>query len=247
MRDRDQDRDQERDRDEARGEEHAVDEMDDLKEMDQLDLTPEERMAFQRLPREAQPSRVLEERIVTSLREEGILDGRAASEGGATPAARRQRSGSGIHIRPWTLAGALAASLVLFASGVLLGHALGARSTTEAFIAVREQDATQLALRIQEAGSAYVSALAALGNLRPAGWSGENRDSLAAAGSPSSMAGLGLEQGTEVAMGTLYGAAFELARLDPGNADVLRILQILEDRRARETGTQDEARNVIWF
>ena len=53
-------------------------------EMDEFELTPEEKMAFQRLPKEAEPSQLLEERVVRSLREEGILgsgSGLGAAEG----------------------------------------------------------------------------------------------------------------------------------------------------------------------
>ena len=41
--------------------------------MDERRLTPEEKMAFQRLPREAEASRILEERVVQALKEEGLL------------------------------------------------------------------------------------------------------------------------------------------------------------------------------
>lgn len=195
------------------------------------DLTPEERMAFRELPREAEPSGLLEERIVRVLRGEGVLE----------PAEARRPGGRRSGIPTWMLVGSVAASLILFASGVLLGHQIGKQSTAEAFMALRAPDASHLALRIQEAGSAYVAALAALGDLRPA----EEPRQLTP--SEPSHAGVVLEQGREAALGTLYGAAFELARLDPGDADVLRVLQILEDRRARQAGLSYELRNVIWF
>lgn len=262
--------------------------------MGEVDLTPEERMAFERLPRASEPSRMLEERIVKSLREEGLLARSTSSGAGCGSAVQvgdggRERGksrGGGVAtggwarsagIPPWALAASVAASLVLFGCGVLLGHTVGARSTAETFLAVREQDANQLALRIQEAGSAYVAALAALSELRPAGGLGsggargiggagdtsQDRSGQAGQGEltgrggeqvrgPASNAGLaqvglGLAQGREVAMGTLYGAAYELARLDPGNTDVLQILQILEDRRARAAGHEGGGRDVIWF
>jgi hypothetical protein len=203
--------------------------------MDDEGLTPEERMAFQKLPREAEPSRILEERIVASLRREGILGGRARAV-----EAPRFTGGRGWY-RPWMAAASVAASLLLFTSGILLGQWMGARSTTQAFIQVREQDAAQVALRIQEAGSAYVAALAALGQIEAAGeGSGDSE-----VGPPGVRSGV--DQGREVAMGALYAAANELARMSPGDADVLRVLQILEDRRAREEGRADEARNVVWF
>ena len=204
--------------------------------MDEYDLTPEEKMAFQRLPREAEPSRILEERIVRSLREEGIL-GRGRAHGsahGALSAPQRW-------YRPWMAAASIAASLVLFASGVVMGQWMGSQSTAQAFIQVREQDAAQLALSIQEAGSAYVSALAALGELRGAGIDARGP------GDGATQAEVDFRQGREVALGALYGAAYELARLNPEDADVLRVLQILEERRAREDGRVGDERNVVWF
>jgi hypothetical protein len=192
------------------------------------ELTPEERMAFRSLPREADASELLEERVVHALRAEGILRPR----GSAYPPPR--------WLRPWVIAGSMAASLALFAGGMALGQWLGTRSTSEVFLAVREQDASQLALQIQEAGSAYVAALAALGELRGpgVGQSGER---------PLTPQASDFEQGQEVALRALYGAAYELARLTPEDADVLRVLQILEARRNREEGLVNDARNVVWF
>ena len=192
----------------------------------EFELTPEEKMAFEKLPREAEASDLLEERVVRSLREEGILG---------------KRGRQGLWFRPWMAVAAVAASLALFTSGIFLGQTLGTRSTAQAFLAVREQDAAQLAMTIQEAGSQYVSALAALGELRGSD-SGQGRED---GRSPFSLAEL--QQGREVALGALYGAAYELARMSPEDMDVLRVLQILEDRKAREEGYGPDARNTVWF
>jgi len=221
--------------------------------MNENELTPEERMAFERLPRESEPSRILEERVVSALREEGILrEGAEGSEavdtGGPGRDGRgdrvlkdgRSRSG-GLWVRPWMAVAAMAASLALFTSGIFLGQWMGTRTTAQAFLAVREQDATQLAMTIQAAGSQYVSALAALGQLRVSGPGEDAREG----GSPLTAADL--EQGREVAMGTLYGAAYELARMSPDDADVLRVLQILDERRDREEGYAGSSRNLVWF
>jgi len=207
---------------------------------DENELTPEERMAFQRLPRAAKPSDLLEERVVRSLKEEGILgvnEGEAWSVGRGSGVPVRTR----VWFRPWMAGAAVAASLVLFASGIFLGQWLGARSTTSAFLAVREQDAAQLAMTIQEAGSAYVSALAALSQMHAEG---------SGAGGPGGrpqFSSAEMQQGREVALGALYGAAFELARISRDDPDVLRVLQILEDRRNREDGLSGPARNLVWF
>ena len=220
-------------------------------EMDEFELAPEEKMAFQRLPKEAEPSQLLEERVVRSLREEGILgsgSGLGAAEGtdavvgaevgaegrdGARPSAR-------LWFRPWMATAAAAASVALFASGMALGQWMGSRTTTDAFIAVREQDAAHLALRIQEAGSMYVSALAAMTRL-------QSVDLSEGSATDPEMNAVLLQQGREAAYGALYGAANELARMSPDDADVLRVLQILEDRRGREEGWGSDDRNTVWF
>jgi hypothetical protein len=204
--------------------------------MDEKRLTPEEEMAFQRLPREAEPSRILEERVVQALKEEGILGGVGLSEGKVS-----SRAPTRGWLRPWMVAASMAASVILFATGVFMGQWMGSESTTQAFMQVREQDAAQLALRIQEAGSAYVSALAALSEL------GIRPRTEADPVSGPSFADSHVEQGWEVAFGALYGAANELARLSPDDADVLRVLQILEERRRRDEGWEAENRNVVWF
>ena len=203
---------------------------------DQNDLTPEEKMSFQRLSREAAPSPFLEERVVSSLRDAGVLRSEAVDEPEVALGSRRRA-----WFRPWMVAASMAASLVLFASGVVLGDWMGSQTTTHAFMQVREQDAAQLALRIQEAGSAYVSALTALGQIQD-GWTAEGSP-----GGEASLAGTNLQQGREVALGAFYGAANELARLSPDDADVLRVVQILEDRRARDEGWGGDDRNVVWF
>jgi len=201
--------------------------------MDETELTPEERMAFQGLPREAEPSRILEERVVQSLRDEGVLrSGMAAGNGLRGP---RSQGRSGL----WKGVAAAAAAVILFGSGMVLGEGMGSRSTARALLQVREQDAAQLALTIQEAGSAYVAALAALGELGSEDGVGHELQAF----SPGS----DLQQGREVALGALFAAANELARMDPGDADVLRVLQILDARRARDEERPAGERNTVWF
>lgn len=202
---------------------------------DDDELTPEERMAFADLPREAQPPDLMEERVVRALRDEGILRS-ASPRGAALPGP--------VHagwFRSWMIPASMAASLVLFGAGLVTGHWMGTRGTTQAFLAVRDQDAAELALRIQEAGSAYVSALAALGELRGSDAQGTGAGAVTHAQAASEM-----RQGREAALGALYGAAFELARMAPGDAEVVKILQILEERRSRDLGSA-QGRNVVWF
>lgn len=192
------------------------------------ELTPQEQQEFRNLPREAMPSASMWERIVRPLREDGTLRDPAATRVPPRPA---KLAGRGL--RPWVVAaGAMAASLLLFGSGTVLGHWMGTRSTEQVFLAVREQDAQHLAERVQAAGTAYVSALAALGDLRPV------LDRAAGSGTTgsASRAVSGIRQGREAALATLYGAAVELARLAPGDPDVSEVIRILEGRRFLRTG-----------
>lgn len=116
-------------------------------EADEFDdeLSPEERVALSALPRARVPSAELEERVVRSLRAQGLL---ASPRGGVRQFGRS--------------AAAAAAGVLLFAGGVALGHTLAARSGAEMLAAVREGDARATASLVQQTGSAYVAALSAL-------------------------------------------------------------------------------------
>ncbi|MEJ2204536.1 MAG: hypothetical protein P8170_10535 [Gemmatimonadota bacterium] len=116
------------------------------------ELTAREQEAFAALPRERVPPAELEERVVGTLRREGLL----------SPGLPRPRVAPGI--RGWLVAAA-AACLALFASGVATGQWMAARSTAEVVSAVMDGDALSRALQVQQAGSEYVRALARLGDL----------------------------------------------------------------------------------
>lgn len=110
-------------------------------------LTPAERAAFDALPREAEPGRLLEERTVQALRERGLLGGRSVAG----------------HHRRWPMvAAAVAASLALFMSGLAAGQWLGTRSVAATMAEANHRTAMQAAAAVQRAGSAYVTALGAL-------------------------------------------------------------------------------------
>ena len=208
---------------------------------DETELTPEEKMEFDKLPREAAPSDFVWQRIVRDLREDGTL--RRAGGGPGIPAPYRRLDVGGSRVRSWVVAVAsMAASLVLFGSGALFGHWVGAGSTERALLAVREQDNAQVAQRVQEAGTAYVSALVALGELRPVAGQAP------ALGTPvgPALAATEIRQGREAALAALYGAAVELARLAPGDPDVSAVISILEGRRFGEAGAAGE-RQQIWY
>jgi hypothetical protein len=106
------------------------------------DLTPDERAAFQALPGERPPSRLLEERVVHALRNRGVLQGRGPGRG-------------------WVIAG-LAASVALFVGGFAAGQWAMSRRMADSFVAVQETTARQAAEAVQRTGSAYIAALAAL-------------------------------------------------------------------------------------
>ena len=112
-------------------------------------LSPAEREALDGLPREREPSAMLEERTVRALRNEGLF--RPVRRGGINP-----------HAPFGWLAAGIAAALVLFASGVVVGQWMGARSTVQAIVAVEEANAREVAVLVQQTGSQYAAALAAL-------------------------------------------------------------------------------------
>lgn len=170
---------------------------------DDVELTDIEREALASLPREKAPSDTLEARVVRELEGRGVLGRHGAARAGAR---RRRMPRSGVPV--WA---AVAAGFALFLFGGLAGHRLGAQGATQALLAVREQDA---ALRVQEVGSAYVRALAALETVPG--------DAGPAAG-----------HGQEVAGATLRAAARIIARLDPEDPLAPVIVELL-DRRTLE-------------
>jgi hypothetical protein len=173
-------------------------------EPEPVELSPAEREALAALPREREPGRLMEERTVRALREEGLL---------ATPSGSRRQS----ELRPesaegrpwWRSAAAVAAAVALFAGGVSVGQMLGARQTAGAFKSVFEDGDTMLAAEVQRAGSDYVAALAAL----------SEADGGVAADT---------SQALEVALTALWAAANEIVRLAPDDVLTARILQGFE-------------------
>lgn len=112
--------------------------------MNDDELTPSERKAFDSLPRERIPDHALEERTVRSLRRRGLL--------GA-------RSRSGITLSPAWAAVAAAAMVALAIGGFALGQWSGSRQTAGAMLALQEQNGLRLAAEVQRTGTAYITAL----------------------------------------------------------------------------------------
>jgi hypothetical protein len=185
--------------------------------MNKDDLTPQEKKALETLPREKVPSAFLEERVVRALRRRGAL--RAAS----------RRS---IEITNMRLMGAVAACLAF----VVCGFALGLLATPSQYVSqpavTPDAGPVPVALSVQEAGSAYVTALERLALMST------STDGSEAASDEE------LRQGREAALMTLYTAADEMARIIPRD----RLSKCIVN--AIETTEQDDTQNdpkVIQF
>ncbi len=184
------------------------------------ELTPEEREAFLRLPREAAPSELLEERVVRNLRARRLLSPRRT---------------------PWRRAGqmaaGLAAALALFLGGTMLGQWRAGRTPAGAAQEPARAGAAVTASQVQQAGSAYVAALASL----HAQWK---------PGSPEAGKSGSLTQGREAALSALRAAAGELARMDPNDPRVAAAFQALEQtpaEGAEPAAAPGSTRQILWF
>lgn len=116
---------------------------------DYTPLTDAERAAFEALPREGRPGRLLEERTVAALRKRGLIG------------AHRPR-------RFWSVATVmtgLAASIAFFASGLAVGQWMATRTMATSLASANQVNAMHVAAAVQRSGSAYVAALAALAQL----------------------------------------------------------------------------------
>lgn len=164
------------------------------------------------LPRESMPSAWLEERTVRELRKRGLL--------------RRRRG-----VPAW-LAGSVAASLALFATGVAVGQWLGTRTTISTVAQIANQGTTAAAAaQVQQTGSAYVQALEMLAN--------SARQTHGPTADP---------QAREVALAALHAAANEVIRLAPNDPVAAKILQGIEQsRRQAEPQLQQTGRQIVWF
>jgi hypothetical protein len=160
------------------------------------------------------PSALLEERTVKELRSRGLL--------------RRQRT----FPTSW-LVGSVAASIALFATGVVVGQWVGTRSTISSVAEIATSGtAAAAAAHVQETGSAYVQALEALVN-----------SASQPQGQPAS------PQAREVALTALHAAANEVVRLAPNDPVATRILQGIEQarRQAQTLDEQNAGRKIVWF
>jgi len=156
--------------------------------MTDQELTPEERRALDELPAERTPSDFLEERVVRSLRDRGLL--------------RRERVRV-LELTRSRVAAAVAACFLLVVAGFTVGRwtslptAQGPPAPSP--VPARQANDFAVAASLQQAASAYVIALEDLEvSLQTA--EGEQAS-----------------QGREVALASLYSAAGRVARLVPGD------------------------------
>jgi len=177
----------------------------------------EQLMTYAReLPIEKPPSAMLEERTVRELRRRGLL--------------RSKRS-----LPTAWLVGSVAASLALFATGVVAGQFLATRSTARALADLQQKnDAAAAAAHVQQTGSAYVQAL----------------EALVSAQQQNPTLTQDTRQAREVALTALHAAANEVVRLAPNDPVVAKILQGIEQEK-RQTqqrpGTSQPKRQIVWF
>jgi hypothetical protein len=168
-----------------------------------------------KLPDETVPSVLLEERTVRELRRRGLL--------------KRKRSISSA----W-LAGSIAASLALFATGVVVGQYVGTRSAVSVVAEMQGLQDGSAAAQVQQTGTAYVQALAALVNA-------------AQQGQP---AGPESSQAREVALTALHEAANQIVRLAPNDPVAAKILQGIEQEKQQkqsDNGRSAADRQIVWF
>lgn len=181
----------------------------------QEELSPAEKRAFAALPRETDLPADLEDRAVAMLRRAGHLP---------TPitVASRQVARSPRVI--W-MAGAAAAAIAVFASGMALGQHLG---LTQAERIVTIRTAAEANNQVQRTGDRYIAALASLGQLRDT----------------SDVAGR--TRAKETALAVLGAAAEEISHLAPDDPLAAAVLRGLNER-SRTRGSDAPSRSVIWY
>ena len=186
---------------------------------DEIEWTDEEREALDRLPREIDPGRLLEERTVAALKERGLL-GRSRP-GGARARALHRFVGP-FHPAWW--AAGIAAALAIFFAGLATGQARAGVTTEDLMTALQSAEAAERPSLIQHTGSLYVDAIAGLAT------STADREAVGT--------------GVGVGLTALYAAAYELARLHPEDPRLQEVLDVLEQQPQTDG---DPETDVHWF
>jgi hypothetical protein len=113
-------------------------------DQDQNGFSPEFRRALEALPREREPSAELEDRTVRALKRHGLI-GPRWSDGRGRPA--------------WMSWVGVAAALLIFAAGTLLGHRLGSTSAVVVLAPSPDGDPRETAAYVQRTGSVHAAAI----------------------------------------------------------------------------------------
>ncbi len=180
------------------------------------ELSAGERRAFDALPRELVPAAELEDRTVALLRRTGHL-----------PTPITVASGQGARSPRWWMAGAAAAAVAIFATGMAGGMYIGMHNA--AIVAnASARNAAEAADRVQRTGDRYVAALASLGRLA------DTSDVQ------------GRARAREAALAVLGAAAEEIAHLAPDDPLAAAVMRGL-NQRSREQRPEAPSRSVIWY
>lgn len=183
------------------------------------DASPDRPPELDRLPPSIDPGDLLEERVVRALRDRGVLRPERHTGGGS-----RRRAAPA----PAWLVAAAAAALALFLGGYAMGQHHGTAAAADLLTAVHDADARERAALVQRTGSLWVSALTSLADA-------------AVASGDSAM----VDPGREAALSGLRAAARELARLEPDDARVARVVEALAGGTDRTGASSD--RTIFWF
>ena len=169
--------------------------------------------AIRELPREREPGELLEERTVRVLRSRGML---------ATGPRGFRWS--------WLIAGA-AASLALFAGGVITGQRLSDRRTAEMLAAQQRATLSEVADVVEQTGSAYVAAMTQLAETNATPGTAETLEA------------------RQRALQILHLAANEVVRLAPNDPVAVKILQGFDHQAAQQTPVEkrERRRQIVWF
>ncbi len=166
------------------------------------ELSPGEKRAFAALPRELEPPASLEDRTALMLRQHGQLP---------IPLVSRRQDARTPRTK-WIAAGAIAAALAIFTSGIAVGQYLGMTGAVNLAQLTAQSSATQAAAHVRHAGDMYVAALASLNNLR------DTTDVQ------------GREQARKFALAALGAAAEEVAHIAPDDPLAAAVLRGLNQR-----------------
>lgn len=185
---------------------------DDIRHEDErreeFELTAAEQKALEKLPRERLPNPMLEDRVVNALRHQQVL---------VQPRTRV------IEVTPHRIAVALAACLVLLAGGFVLGQWTGGHRGAADDLIAPEVRNLSLAAQVQQAGSAYITALERF------------------AAQPDSIDRNQAVEGQEAALATLCTAAGKVTRLVPSSDLAGQLTATLGgDVPGKTTGDGDE-------